>query len=90
MIAHKVESGRDVILDGIIYKPDSEKLVYLPRIFETDEIVPLEPGDHPDDEGWAAKKNPLVKKKLTINMVPADDAPAADMTGADIGEALNG
>ena len=43
-IAHKVESGRAVILDGVLYKPDSDTLVYLPRLFATDEIVPEQPG----------------------------------------------
>ena len=42
MIAHKVESGRDVILDGVVYHPGKDKIVHLPRVFATDEIVPLE------------------------------------------------
>ena len=80
MIAHKVESGRDVILDGIVYKPDSEKLVYLPRVFATDEIVPLV---EPVDETTASEKKIRGRKTL-------DEIPAVDMADSDIEEALNG
>lgn len=39
---HLVESGRLVIFDGVRYKPDSNNYVFLPGIFKTSEVRPLE------------------------------------------------
>ena len=81
MIAHKVESGRDVILDGVVYHPGKDKIVHLPRVFATDEVVPVEAHN-------ADQEKPVEAKTRTRKVL--DEAPAAGMTGYDIEEALNG
>lgn len=40
MIEHKVESGRDVIFDGVVYRPDHDKIVRLPREFDNGDCRP--------------------------------------------------
>ena len=39
---HKVESGRDVIVGGMVYKPDRDGIVLLPEIVENADIVPID------------------------------------------------
>lgn len=41
MIEHKVESGRDVIIDGTIYRPDHDKIVRLPLEFDNGDCRPV-------------------------------------------------
>lgn len=39
---HLVKSGKPVIFDGILYKPNKDGHVSLPGVFETAEVEPLE------------------------------------------------
>ena len=41
MIEHKVESGRDVIIDGVVYHLDHDKIVRLPREFDNGDCRPV-------------------------------------------------
>lgn len=39
---HLVKSGKPVIFEGILYKPNKDGHVFLPGVFETAEVEPLE------------------------------------------------
>lgn len=86
MIEHKVESGRDVILDGTIYHPDINKRVFLPRLFATDECVPVvQPAQAAEQPAGRGRRNAAEPQPVT----PEPEV-ASDMDAGEIEEALNG
>jgi len=59
MIRHKVESKRDVIFDGMIYRPNEDGYVDLPQVFESDDCKPVEDADADSDDADSADPEPV-------------------------------
>lgn len=41
MIEHKVDSGRDIIMDGVVFRPGPDKIVHLPRELDNGDCRPV-------------------------------------------------
>ena len=71
MIKHKVNKGKDVILNGVVYKCDQDGFVLLPKKIQNKDIEPLE--KEPDKRKSKEVKEPEKPLKEEVKDGNDDD-----------------